>query len=200
MCVLHCSISVHTGMDVHLRVRVKWKLKKMRAAVGICLWERFDHSSTHPLPSLTINISLSSHLLLLLPPFSSSTHHPSLSLFFYGWVVIFPWDSGGGELSRECCFIVPNKSREHVQTTSPLVQRWNPQTETASFFFFSFFSYAVPVNTVPLFLASFSTSILHLCLFIFCFWFIPRVSFTICHCIRFTAQTKYMGLNINISQ
>lgn len=41
--------------------------------------------------------------------FSSSTHHP-LSQCFYGWVVIFPWDSGGGELSRACCFI-PNNAR-----------------------------------------------------------------------------------------
>lgn len=63
--------------------------------------------------SLKINISppLSHHHLFFSPPhpFSQSTHC-SVSLFFYGWLPIFPWDSGGGEFSRRCCFIIPNKS------------------------------------------------------------------------------------------
>lgn len=61
------------------------------------------------------------HLSPLLPPTtsffpssssfsSSSTHHPSLCFFLCGWVEIFPWDSGGGELSRACYFIFPNKA------------------------------------------------------------------------------------------
>lgn len=45
--------------------------------------------------------------LLLLPSFIQ----PSSLLFplFNGWVVMFPWDSWGGELSRARCFIMPNK-------------------------------------------------------------------------------------------
>lgn len=56
-----------------------------------------------------------------LPPFP--IQHPIIALLllrfiqpsslsfplFNGWVVIFPWDSGGGELSRTRCFIMPNK-------------------------------------------------------------------------------------------
>lgn len=34
-----CCISVYTGMDVHLRVKAKCTLKKMRAAVRIRSWE-----------------------------------------------------------------------------------------------------------------------------------------------------------------
>lgn len=45
--------------------------------------------------------------LLLLPSFIQ----PSFLSFplLNGWVVIFPWDSWGGELSRTRCFIMPNK-------------------------------------------------------------------------------------------
>lgn len=65
--------------------------------------------------SPTINISPFHHPITPFLPsfsslFSSSTHYPSLSLFFYGWVVLFPWDSGGGELSRTRCFIITNKA------------------------------------------------------------------------------------------
>lgn len=57
-----------------------------------------------------------------LPPFP--VQHPSAAFLlllsfiqpsslwfplFNGWVVIFPWDSRGGELSRACCFIMSNK-------------------------------------------------------------------------------------------
>lgn len=75
--------------------------------------------------SLAINISL-----LYFPPtttllpssfsfFSSSTHHPSLFFPLYGWVVIFPWDSGGGELSRACYFIFPNKAGNMFRPPHP---------------------------------------------------------------------------------
>lgn len=47
---------------------------------------------------------------------------------FNGWVVIFPWDSWGGELSRRCCFITPNKGTcsDHLTLGAAM----KPHTET----------------------------------------------------------------------
>lgn len=109
--------------EANVRVKVKWNEKEMRAAGGEdeCTFDRSPlPDNKHPLCS-SIPPSLPSS------PLRRCTHHP---FSVYGWVVIFPWDSGGGELSRIRCFIIPNKSREHVQTTSARAQWWNTQTET----------------------------------------------------------------------
>lgn len=56
------------------------------------------------LPSFPVQHPITTLLLLqFIQP--SSLAFP----LFNGWVVIFPWDSWGGELSRRCCFITPNK-------------------------------------------------------------------------------------------
>lgn len=165
ICVCTCQhavsvIDVHLGVrakwkQTEMREEViveEYFSGKWRPTMHVCCFDQLSllneankHLSTHPLLSLTIIISLSlspSHHSSFSPSsstsfsfFSSSTHHPSLSPFFYGWVVIFPWDSGGGELSRACCFIIPNKTGNMFRPPCPGFSVETLKTETHVLFF-----------------------------------------------------------------
>lgn len=118
-------------------------------------------SSTHP--SL---LSFSS-----LPPSFPHSAHPSLSLFLYGWVVIFPWDSGGGELSRAYCFIISNKAGNMFRPPHSETLRQKQISTGMSFlcihsiFLWQSYTYSL------FFLSTFSLFMTHLkvclCLFVF---------------------------------
>lgn len=119
-----CSICIHLTKDVS-KSSGKWRRWGQQ---GECVCagliptleqsrEHFFHSSSflHPLDDKHLSPSLfsaiPSHLSSPSPP--PPFPHPlliTLSFFFYGWVLIFPWDSRGGELSRMHCFIIPNKA------------------------------------------------------------------------------------------
>lgn len=107
---------------------------------------------------LTINISLSLSPSSTIPsPLSSPSspppfpHPPIIPLcpsFFYGWVVIFPWDSGGGELSRTRCFIIPNKAGDKFR---PPHLGFSDETLRQKPIFFFFFVRHIPSFSIVLF-------------------------------------------------
>lgn len=208
-----CSISgVYTDTGAHLRVKVKWKLKKMRATARKYFWEMTFNQACVQVRSITTQIQQETllytsfpfpndkHLSLsssaLPPPPPPSFPLPSLSLFLYGWVVIFPWDSEGGELSRACCFIIPNKEENMFRPPHPEF-RWKPSDRN------SFFCrHALLVHTFPLFYImlfytcslslSWHHSLLLSCILFFLahWWLIIFLSFCVLSCNCRNLQPK----------
>lgn len=159
-CVLHSTLQ-YLHPYKQRRVNVQWEVKKMRAAVS--LWETsaglihyHEAGSTffsHPPPDKHLSpplfTAVPSHLSS--PPPPPFFPHPlliTLSFFFYGWVVIFPWDSSGGELSRMHCFIIPNKTGNKFRPPQLELSDENLAQKL-------FFSCSVSVCHVASFLSSF---------------------------------------------